>query len=470
MLQHPRSAIAETWQQWEGRVVNGCYPLGQCFGGQEQSAVYLTSHNGSRAAIKLIPADASDAPGQLARWELAARLSHPHLIRILNVGRWHADDKQDLLFCVMECADENLAESRRALTASEARQMLDPTLDALRYLHGRGLIHNRLRPENVMAVGEELKLSSDWVRRTGKTEATAAVADNYEAPEVGKGVLAPSGDIWSLGMMLMRALTNRMPEYDSNHDVKVPSLPAPFDEIVKHCLNHDPEKRLSASEIKKRLERPTVETLPTPMHAAKAPDKAVKHNAATISESTRPQPHSSSNTPEHATGRHPSVLGKRGMVATAAVLSVISALLVGLRVTKGRSQPEQATMTTAARSSPFPVASTWVPPISARISTGEPEASVDHEVLPEIAAQARNSISGTVKVKVRVSVDTSGKVSRATLAARGPSPYFAKQALEAGRQWSFVPPQSHGGPAGSELVLNFEFRRSGTRAKAQRVS
>ena len=50
-----------TWQQWEGRVINGRFPLRLYLGGSEHSAVYLTEINGSKAVIKLIPSDAAQA-------------------------------------------------------------------------------------------------------------------------------------------------------------------------------------------------------------------------------------------------------------------------------------------------------------------------------------------------------------------------------------------------------------------------
>jgi len=81
------------WQQWQGRVINGRFSLHQYLGGSEKSAVYLTEINGSKAAIKLIPAAAAYAQVQASQWELARKLSHPHLVRILETGR-HADNRK----------------------------------------------------------------------------------------------------------------------------------------------------------------------------------------------------------------------------------------------------------------------------------------------------------------------------------------------------------------------------------------
>jgi TonB family protein len=89
--------------------------------------------------------------------------------------------------------------------------------------------------------------------------------------------------------------------------------------------------------------------------------------------------------------------------------------------------------------------------------------------MPDVSSQAIDTINGTVKVKVRVAVNTQGSVSQATLVAGGPSKYFANQALQAARRWTFVAPTNDGKPEASEWTLSFEFRKSGTKATAQRT-
>ena len=246
----------DMWQQWEGRVVSGRFPLLRYLGGSEQGAVYLTEIDGSKAAIKLIPADAEL---QVSRWELAAKLSHPHLLRILHTGRWRADDQRDVHFAVMEYADENLAQilPSRLLTPAEASEMLIPTLDVLDYLHGQGMVHGNIKPANIMAVGDELKLSSEGIRPTGESGATFEEGNPYDAPENATGGISPSSDIWSLGMTLVEALTNRLPTWDrtTENDPELPeNIPPPFDEIAKHCLSWNPGRRWSTTEIRTCLD------------------------------------------------------------------------------------------------------------------------------------------------------------------------------------------------------------------------
>src|SRR4029077_13091013 len=120
------------WKQWEGQVVNGEFHLRQFLGGGENCAVFLTEHGEretQRAAIKLIAVPPEYAELQLSQWRRSAKLSHPHLIRLFQMGQCQLDDV-GLLFVVMEYAEENLSQilPQRPLTPAEAREMLEPVL------------------------------------------------------------------------------------------------------------------------------------------------------------------------------------------------------------------------------------------------------------------------------------------------------------------------------------------------------
>ena len=96
------------------------FPLRQYLGGSDHSAVFLTERRGrepQKAAIKLITVDPANTAAQLARWEFAAKLSHPHLLRLFETGSCQLDNVV-LLYVVMEYAEENLAQilPQRALT------------------------------------------------------------------------------------------------------------------------------------------------------------------------------------------------------------------------------------------------------------------------------------------------------------------------------------------------------------------
>src|SRR5438270_4164947 len=177
----------EEWTTWEGRVIDGVYPLRRLLGRSDHSVVFLTEDQAtthSAAAIKLIPAEPLQAEAQLSRWKTVMTLAHPHLMRLLGCGHCQVGSHR-LLFVVMEYAEQTLAQilTRRALSPDEMREMLAPTLDALAFLHRRGLVQGRLKPSNVLAVDDQLKLASDTVRIVGETNAGIAKSSPYDPPE-----------------------------------------------------------------------------------------------------------------------------------------------------------------------------------------------------------------------------------------------------------------------------------------------
>jgi len=83
--------------------------------------------------------------------------------------------------------------------------------------------------------------------------------------------------------------------------------------------------------------------------------------------------------------------------------------------------------------------------------------------LPDVAASARNTITGKIRVSVRVAVSSAGDVTDATLSTPGPSKYFAHLALEAAQQWKFEPPKVQGRSVLSDWLLHFQFTQKGTK-------
>ena len=88
---------------------------------------------------------------------------------------------------------------------------------------------------------------------------------------------------------------------------------------------------------------------------------------------------------------------------------------------------------------------------------------VTHQVIPDVAQKSLDTIRGTVRVGITVTVDASGHVTDAVIDSPGPSTYFANLALQAAQQWKFAP-SSHGGA--SDWNLHFEFSPDGAKASA----
>src|SRR5882757_533464 len=246
----------EIWTKWESQIVNGLFPLRRFLGRSNHSVVFLTefrAQNLPKAAIKLVPADPAVDESHLARWQRAAALSHPHLIRILDTGRCKLGG-HPFLFIVMEFAEQTLAQilPHRALTGDEARELLIPTLSALAYLHRKNLVHGQLKPSNFLVVNDQLKLATDTIRPVAVSRVGLEHPSIYEPPESDAGDVSAAGDIWALGVTLVEALTQYPPTWLSGRG-EAPSLPtnlpSTFAATVQRCLSRDPADRPTVAEL-----------------------------------------------------------------------------------------------------------------------------------------------------------------------------------------------------------------------------
>lgn len=455
-----RAAVRETQNvdfgsQWQGQTVDRRFPLRQYLGGGAHTAVYLTElddHEKTKAAIKLLAASAIKPEEQLAAWHEAAKLAHPHLIRILEYGRcWLSSN--ELLYVVFEYAEENLGQvlPTRALSSEEAVGLLRPALDALGYLHTRKLVHAHISPANLLAVDDHLKLSSDGIQASG-TQKTRTEASPYDAPELGSGQLTAAADVWSLGVTLVHALTQRVPRTDKPVDA---NLPQPFADIVRHSLRPDPASRWTVADISARLQgKPVAERV-----AESAPvtsTQAAVTNLRRIAQAAPDREDPSSGSRKH-------VLYWVG----AAVVVLILAGYLALRRHPIQLQPsdvDNAASSTANTSNPAPSSSKPTPNSGSQAPSS---GAVQKQVLPNASQGALHTIHGHIKIRVHDHVDASGNVTEAKLTSPGPSRYFARLSKEAAEQWKFTPATQNGQPAPSDWTIMFEWTRDGIQAFPQ---
>jgi TonB family protein len=420
--------IAEFSGHWEGRTIDDGYSLGHCLGAGENSLAYLTTFDSRRAVIKLVRIEPDLADAQLQQWAAASKISHLNLIRIFTCGRCLLDDIS-LLYVVMEYAEENLAEvvTERALTADETRDMLEPTLTALDYIHRQGLVHGHLKLSNILAADDRVKLSSDTLRRATES-ATPVTPGPYDAPERARGVLTPAGDVWSLGVVLTEALTQRLP------GARTPVLAEPFASIVTRCLEPNPSHRWTTAQISSRL---------SGNEAVAAPKR-----------------------------RRPTPMAVLALVAL--LIVVIAGVMFNRSVISARSNPVKAPEVTVVKI-PEPVpeikpAEKTKPVAAAKTVEPAPDTTPTvHETgdqpMPDILAQARKTIRGKVIVNLKVDADPSGAVTKVTPASSTSSKYFTAQALKAVQQWKFAPVDS-----AQTWQVRFEFTSSGTKVSPKRLA
>jgi TonB family protein len=475
--------MSQTGTNFERQVADGKFPLLRCLGESDHSIVFLTERKlePQKAAIKLISAKGSDAGAQMARWEAAAKLSHPHLIRLFEMGRCEINDRQ-YLYLVMEYADENLYQilPERPISAAEAREMLPPMLEALAYLHKEGFVHGHMKPANIMASGDQLKLSTDGVVRAGQTGDSGRDRNLYDPPEAAQSALSPAWDVWSLGVTLVEGLTQHPPLRKGTaeeQNLLPQSLPEPYSEIVRNCLRPRPEQRWSLDQIAASL------ILPTGSRASRSADSE-QRLASPADRQT------AANAQDQPTFANP------GRLLVACLFTLMLLAFVVVKLWHGAREVNQSPVAASSPSTTPPSAtspsadksanvhgqsSAVTAPKPARIAVSTKQSSsppattpsteteaassaglVTQQVVPDVPRSASNTIHGTIRVKVKVAVDPSGAVSSASLISPGSSQYFARLALQASRKWKFA----SSGSVLKSWTLTFEFRRSGTRAAA----
>jgi len=489
--------MAEDWKRWTGQTVAEELLLKDYVGGSEYSAAFRAEWRGrspQTVAIKLVRNDSPEAEIQAKSWQRATKTFHPNLIRLFRTGVCQFGGAT-YLYGVMEYAEENLAQviSERALTEPEARDMLAPAASALAYLHGKGMVHGRVTPANILAIGDRLKLSTDTLERADEP---IRHPSPYDPPEK---TTSPAADMWSLGMTLVEALTRRMPAWDpaTRSEAALPaSLSGVLLDVAGNCLRRNPKQRWTAANVLQRL---------VPQIGLQQPQRSSPVNVL-----QRLVPQVKLQAPQ---GSAPALVRK--MMLTAIVVVVVLLGVAGVRLfihsspdrgetslaaveaslTKPAQSQEAANAVprvtpaippatlkepsrTAENSSNSPASSAiatanppaaakTLEPISADLSAipGESSSGIVHKVLPDAPEKALDTIYGTVRVEIKVSVDNSGNNSDATITSPGPSTYFANLALNAARQWKFAP--GRGTPA--DWTIRFEFTRSGAEAFARRA-
>lgn len=450
----------DAWKQWEGHVVDGRFTLREFQGKSDHSAVFQTNYGpyAQPAALKFVECVPANAAAQIARWERIAKLEHPHLLRLFHWGRCQLGSAP-MLYLVTDFADENLGQilPNRPLTPSETEYMLRSVLEVLGYLHNSGFAHGRLKPGNIMAASENLRLSGDTIRPAGEKNVCPHLPTVYDAPEVNTAGSTSAGDIWSLGITLVEALTQKasLAEAARLGDPTLPeTMPAPFLEIARQCLRLDPQRRWSVPDIAARL----LPTAPPPRKSSRVP-YAIAAGVLLVAGLVvapkilhRPADPTTPSTSAGAADPENNASGKTSAASNEPL----------------KAAPEAAKPTRSTPAEPTPSPDSGPPANNAAMKTYE--GGVVDQVLPKVSQSSLNTITGKVKVTVKLAVDPSGKVTNAALQSAGPSQYFARVALEASRRWKFDPPQSGGGPVPSQWLLRYAFGRGGVEVHPSQVS
>jgi WD40 repeat protein len=221
-------------------------------------------------ALKMVLAGGHASAADLARFrreaEAVARLQHPHIVQIYEVGE--ADGRP--FFSLEYVEGGSLADKLNGtpLAPRQAAELVEVLARAVQAAHERGIVHRDLKPANVLLTADGQPKITDFglAKRLdgdkGQTQSGAIVGTpSYMAPEQAgahaRGV-GPTADVYALGAILYELLTGRPPfkaatpldtvlQVVSEEPVAPsrlqPKVPRDLETVCLKCLQKDPAQR-----------------------------------------------------------------------------------------------------------------------------------------------------------------------------------------------------------------------------------
>ena len=259
------------------QTVAGRYEVERTLGGGGMAVVYLARDGelGRPVALKVLAdnlADDTELRGRFVREaRLAARLSHPNVVRVYDAG-----EEDGRPYIVMECVEgESLAElllREGPLPPDRVADLGAQACAGLEHAHRAGLVHRDVKPANLLLTEDGTLKVADFgiahavggtrVTEVGTVLGTAA----YLSPEQAHGeVVTPASDIYSLGTCLYELAAGEPPyghetlgELFSRREAGPPprlaGVPPRLEAAIMRCLERDPRDRPgSAAELARSL-------------------------------------------------------------------------------------------------------------------------------------------------------------------------------------------------------------------------
>ncbi len=236
-----------------------------------------------RVAVKMVRAGPRAGSEVEARFrkeaEAAARLHHPNIVEIHDIGEF--EGRPFFTLELVEGGDLSREMAGVPMSPRRAAQLTETLAHTMHYAHERGIIHRDLKPANVLLTPEGVPKIADFglAKHLGSDcdqtrSGTILGSPCYMSPEQATGHAGTTGrasDVYSLGAICYEMLTGAPPfrsdsPLDTLHKLLneepirprrlVPKVPRDLETICLKCLERDPRRRYeTAGELADDLDR-----------------------------------------------------------------------------------------------------------------------------------------------------------------------------------------------------------------------
>ena len=196
--------------------------------------------SGQRIALKQVNADAlalePDRADEIAlklaqEFQTLASLRHPNVISVLDYGFDTDEDGKRQIYYTMELLDDSrsILQAGQGKSLAEQVDLLVGLLQALTYLHRRGILHRDLKPENILITADGgvkvLDFGLSILREQSKPSSEFSGTPAYSAPELFRGASASEmSDLYTVGVIAYELLTGRYPFNQSSFNGMLQSI------------------------------------------------------------------------------------------------------------------------------------------------------------------------------------------------------------------------------------------------------
>ncbi|MBO6303533.1 MAG: Stk1 family PASTA domain-containing Ser/Thr kinase [Selenomonadaceae bacterium] len=206
--------------------------------------------------------------------EAAAKLSHPNIVNIYDVG-----EENGAHFIVMEYVPgdtlKTLIKEKKKIPLADAVRIAGEIAEALSAAHSQGIVHCDIKPQNILMMADGHAKIADFGIARAVTESTMTYSGNivgsvhYFSPEQAKGTyITPKSDVYSLGILLYEMITGNLPFTGDTpvaiamkhlHDAPLPlrsfddTVPPVVEAIVMRAIEKDPNMRPTSADLAREL-------------------------------------------------------------------------------------------------------------------------------------------------------------------------------------------------------------------------